>query len=291
MRVTPLAGESLGVRSMAVLVETPDVRLVVDPGCALVPRRFGLPPSFAEEAAFVAARDRIENAVLDADVLVASHYHWDHVSLDWEIYAGKTILAKSWRKDTNQTCAARGQTFEARWKHRAMFAGSDGDTFQVGETTIRLSPALPHGSSGSRLGSVVSTVVERGGRKFVHSSDVQGPMSPEATRWLLAESPDLLVLDGAPAYLQGSRVPPECIDAAAWNLNEVWQETGADILADHHILRGADYRTAWADVYDRVPVRTFAEYLGVPNRLLEAHRPSMHGVEKLPGVAPAEVQA
>lgn len=289
MRVTPLAGESLGVRSMAVDVETPDVRLVVDPGCALVPRRFGLPPSFAEELAWQAARARIENAVLDADVLVASHYHWDHVQLDWEIYAGKKLLLKSWRKDTNPTCAARGQSFEARWRTRATLAGTDGDSLTVGDTTIRLSPALPHGASGSRLGSVVATVVERGGFKFVHTSDVQGPMSPEATRWLLDESPDLLVVDGAPAYLQGSRVPPECIEQAAWNLVEVAQETGAEILVDHHILRGADWREAWAPVYDRLDIKTFADYLGLPNRLLEAYRPTMHGTERLPSVALADL--
>ena len=288
MRVTPLAGESLGVRSMAVAVETPDVRVVADPACALVPRRFGLPPSSAEEAAFVAAHARIEAAVLAADVLTVSHYHWDHVQLDWEVYAGKTILAKSWRRDTNQTCAARGRTFEDRWKTRASFGGEDGASRVVGNTTVRLSPALPHGSSGTRLGSVVATVVEHGGRKFVHSSDVQGPMSPEATAWLVAESPDLLVLDGAPAYLANTRVPPEFIEQAAWNLVEVFQETGCEIVLDHHILRGVDHRAAWAPVYDRLDVKTFAGYLGVPDRLLEANRVAMHAVESMPRVGPVE---
>src|SRR5262249_60655583 len=59
MRVMPLAADSLGVRSMATYVEAGDLRLLLDPGAALSPNRFGLPPTPEEEEALARALDRI----------------------------------------------------------------------------------------------------------------------------------------------------------------------------------------------------------------------------------------
>ena len=42
MRVMPLAADSLGVRSMATYVEAGTLRLLIDPGATLAPRRYGL---------------------------------------------------------------------------------------------------------------------------------------------------------------------------------------------------------------------------------------------------------
>ena len=44
IKVTPLAAESFGVRSMCTLVETPDVAVLLDAGVSLCPYRFSLPP-------------------------------------------------------------------------------------------------------------------------------------------------------------------------------------------------------------------------------------------------------
>ena len=44
IKVTPLAAESFGVRSMCTLVETPDVSVLLDAGVSLAPYRFNLPP-------------------------------------------------------------------------------------------------------------------------------------------------------------------------------------------------------------------------------------------------------
>ena len=45
--LVPLAFESMGVRGMATYVETEDLRILFDPGCALGPR-FSLRPSERE---------------------------------------------------------------------------------------------------------------------------------------------------------------------------------------------------------------------------------------------------
>ena len=55
MRVIPLAADSLGVRSMATYVEAGALRLLIDPGAALAPLRFGLGPTPDEEEALTRA--------------------------------------------------------------------------------------------------------------------------------------------------------------------------------------------------------------------------------------------
>ena len=44
IRISPLAAESFGVRSMCTLVETPDLIVLLDAGISLSPYRFNLPP-------------------------------------------------------------------------------------------------------------------------------------------------------------------------------------------------------------------------------------------------------
>jgi predicted metallo-beta-lactamase superfamily hydrolase len=44
IKITPLAAESLGVRSMCTLVETPDINILLDAGISLCPYRFNLVP-------------------------------------------------------------------------------------------------------------------------------------------------------------------------------------------------------------------------------------------------------
>ncbi len=49
MKITPLAADSLGARSMVTFVETRDVSVLIDPSVRLGPRRYELPPHPLEE--------------------------------------------------------------------------------------------------------------------------------------------------------------------------------------------------------------------------------------------------
>src|SRR5216684_3640316 len=75
--VTPLAFESLGVRSMCTLAKTRDVTILLDAGVALGPR-FRLMPHPREFRARDEARERINDAASNAKVVTISHYHNDH---------------------------------------------------------------------------------------------------------------------------------------------------------------------------------------------------------------------
>ncbi|MCJ7571679.1 MAG: hypothetical protein MUO82_07360 [Candidatus Thermoplasmatota archaeon] len=48
MIIKPIVSDSLGVRSMAIYVETEDCKILIDPSAALGPSRYGLPPRYLQ---------------------------------------------------------------------------------------------------------------------------------------------------------------------------------------------------------------------------------------------------
>ncbi|HDO19729.1 MAG TPA: MBL fold metallo-hydrolase, partial [Thermoplasmatales archaeon] len=78
MKVIPITSDSLGVRSLAVYVETKDCRLIIDPSAALGPSRYGLPPHPLEIEALDKAKREIREIARECDLFVISHYHYDH---------------------------------------------------------------------------------------------------------------------------------------------------------------------------------------------------------------------
>src|SRR6185436_20961606 len=94
MIVTPLAAESLGVRSMATYVECGETRILIDPGAMLAASRFNLPPADEEWEALRRANDRISAYAGRASLIFVSHYHDDHFRSDPSTYVGRMVLAK-----------------------------------------------------------------------------------------------------------------------------------------------------------------------------------------------------
>src|SRR5512136_1746398 len=152
LQVTPLAAESLGVRSMCTYVETPDVRILLDGGVSLCPRRFGLPPHPKEFQAIVRARERIAEAAAKAEVVTISHYHNDHYTPsfeDWlcnwtsqdvtarQIYERKRVFIKHPRDQINYNQRERAWIFQkTTGKHASKMVIADGKTFEFGETRL-----------------------------------------------------------------------------------------------------------------------------------------------------------
>src|SRR3989454_5354111 len=140
--VTPLAFESLGVRSMCTLVKTKDVTVLLDAGVALGPR-FKLMPHPLEYIARNEARKRIERAAVDAKVVTISHYHNDHHTPNFtdpvwlgsshesleRIYKGKIVLAKEPRRRINAAQRRRGwMVKQTADKLAEKFVSADGET-------------------------------------------------------------------------------------------------------------------------------------------------------------------
>ncbi|MEW6329676.1 MAG: MBL fold metallo-hydrolase, partial [Candidatus Micrarchaeota archaeon] len=78
MKITPLAFDSLGTRSMCTFIETKDVNILIDPGVALAPSRYGLPPHSLELERLAEHWRTIKEHARSADIMIITHYHYDH---------------------------------------------------------------------------------------------------------------------------------------------------------------------------------------------------------------------
>lgn len=292
MKVTPMFSDSLGVRSMAAYIET-DSKILIDPSAALGPSRYGLPPSLQELAALQKAKRDIRRMAKGCDILVISHYHYDHYDPTETFYSGKTVYAKDTSKDINQSQRQRGSDF-ASVKDMCNLIYCDNKEFDHGKTHIRFSPPFYHGPARVLLGYVIMTTIDHGGKRLVHASDVQGPVVAEAADYIIKENPDILIIDGPPTLFLGWKFSLKNLEDAQNNMLRIIRETKAEIILDHHLLRDLKYRERFVKAYaagaDRI--KTFAEYLGKKNNMLEAHREELWGkvadvkkVEKMKGIA------
>ena len=273
MRVMPLAADSLGVRSMATYVEAGELRLLLDPGATLSPRRYNLPPTPEEEEALKRALDRIEGYARRATLITVSHYHGDHYRPEPEIYAGRRVWAKEPRRMTDAHQAGRGRAFWRDLEGRCILEPAEGREADYGGVRVKASPPLAHGRDGSGFGFVVAVTVDDGTR-FVHAADVQGPASAVATAYLLRERPDLVYLSGPPTYLE-AQVGRDAIRVGVENLLRLVNETGCRVILDHHALRERRYRERLSPVFETGRVVTAAEFLGRRAECLEAYRPQL----------------
>lgn len=295
IKVVPLAFESLGVRSMCTYIETPDIRVLLDAGVSLGPKRHGLPPHPMECKALKRSREKIVETAEKADVVTISHYHFDHHTpsyTDWaynwssseiadSIYSGKLVLMKSYRSRVNVSQRRRGWIFVNTGGRKAKkLEVSDKRSFKFGDTTLRFSPPVSHGEENSGLGWLVMTTIEySNAERVLFASDVQGPMSKRTLEIILAERPDVLIVGGPPLYLAGM-VKEESLEMGFENLERIAEKVPSVIL-DHHLLRDKEWRKKAEPAFNIASrtehkIVTAAEYIGEENQLLEAKRDELY---------------
>lgn len=284
MKVIPLAAESLGVRSMATYVECGQCRILIDPGAALGPSRFGLPPADAEWEALKRANDRISAYAIRAHFIFISHYHEDHFRYDSTLYEGRTVWAKDPHHMINPKQGCRASELWKSLKARCRLNSAEGKTYEFPDASLKASPPLAHGSEGTGLGYVVALTVTdlAEGFRFVFASDVQGPASPVATAYLIRERPHLLYLSGPPTYLE-RQVGLRAIEQGIANLLGIIEATGCRVIVDHHALRDPRRRERLGRVWETGKATTAAGHLGVPDACLEASRNVLWAEQRKPG--------
>jgi len=291
LNVCPLAAESLGVRSMATYVECGDLRVLIDPGATVSARRGAPPPGDDEWEALRRANDRISGYAVRADLIFVSHYHHDHFRYDPGLYDGRTV----WARDPQRLGggggpqAERGAGFWKSLEARCRLDAAESRRLETAECVVTASPPLPHGLDGTPLGSVVALTVtdRRTNARFVHASDVQGPLSPVAAAYLERERPSLLYLSGPPIG-EEARLGRAAIEAAIDHLLRIVDRTGCRVILDHYALRDARYPERLARLWETGRVLTAAGYLGLADAPLEARRTAPAGARRKP---PAAVSA
>ncbi len=287
LRVLPLAFDSLGTRSMATLVETADIKILIDPGAALGPSRYGLPPHPIEKERLKEHKKKIKEAAKEADVLVITHYHFDHYLRDSpNMYEGKILLLKDPRNWINRSQRNRAQEFISKIEGRPYkIEIADGREFYFGRTRIKFSNPLPHGMEGTKLGFVLMCLVESKGQKFLFSSDIGGPSYPPTAKWIIKEKPELLIIDGPATLFIGWKEPLEILSKVnKLLLNILDQVRPRELIIDHHVVRDIDWIEKMGPIIEAakskdISMETAAEFLGLRPDFLEARRRELYGMK------------
>jgi len=341
----PVWFDSLGAKSSCILVKTPNVSLIVDPGIAEM--QPGYPLDKKEKMKLQEKGKRaILRALKKASLVIISHYHHDHyIYEDVSAYKGKTLFMKNPNVfiNLNQRKRAedfflklreslnleerdfvkgkeRSQIFDPRehiklalsrdfgdynkrrselfekgyqwfeelvkfWDGLEEIREVDADSIKVvfpegkiykfGETVLRFTEPLFHGVEFSRLGWVFATVIEYGGKKLIHTSDLNGPIIEDYTEWIIRENPDILILDGPPTYLLGYILNKTNLQRAVDNMLNILRNTKTEIIIyDHHLPREVKFRERTKPIWEEaeksgIKVLTAAEYLGRRPLVLE----------------------
>lgn len=282
-KIVPLAFDSLGVRSMATFVETDDLRILIDPGAALAPIRYGLEPHPLEWKKLDKSWKIIKQYAEKADVLIVTHYHYDHHDPDYpELYKNKTVFIKHPTQNINLSQKDRAAFFLKSIKDKPKkLKIADGRRFKLGKTFTRFSKAVCHGTN-PRLGYVTEASIKSNNDKFLYTSDVEGPALEDQINFILKEKPDVLFVDGPMTYMLGYRYSFKSLEISNNNLVKAIKETNLDTLVlDHHLLRDLNYRIKIKPVYEtaekrRVKVVTAAEFCGRKIEMLEALRKELY---------------
>ncbi len=286
-----MAGESLGTRSMATYIEVKRLKIFIDPGVALGPWRYGLPPHDLElEAKERAWRDIVRYAS-KADIVIVTHYHYDHHN-PWdsleEIYRDKKIFLKDYDEYINPSQIRRSRYFLHRLEEVGIdmddISKADNTRYAEGGVKIEFSPPFPHGDT-PKLGYVVMVRIDDGDNVFLYTSDVEGVMDPDALKYIMGSGASLILMDGPPTYLNYDE---EAIEMSFRSIKNVLSMDSLNLLIlDHHFTRDRNYidilgeKLGESDMLDKVV--TIAEYMGRKPLFLEAYRDVLHETGEYPG--------
>jgi len=144
----------------------------------------------------------------------------------------------------------------------------EGKAFKFGNTSLRFRKPLFHGIEFSRVGWVFYTIVEHETEKFIHSSDLDGPIIEDYAQQIIHENPQVLILDGPMTYMFGYLLNRINLNRAVENATEIVRSIDAElIIYDHHLPRERKFRERTEKVWNtakeaKKKVMTAAEFLG-----------------------------
>jgi len=288
--IEPIAADSLGVRSFSILVKSPDIRILIDPGIAFAPKRYGLPPHPIELETLDILAKKIEEKGKDVDVIIVTHYHRDHFAygnrITPRIYENKVILIKNPKKNINPSQKYRRAPFFLRIleKYAAKKVEyADNREFVFNNTVIRCSSPVPHGND-SRLGFVIQVMIEYKGERVLYTSDVEGLHMDEQINFIVEASPQIIFLDGPPIYLWSRKENNQAlIDNTIENILQIIHDVKPKYLVmDHHVMRDKQCNALFKklqEYLERTSVTklfTSATFSNKQERLLEAYRAELY---------------
>jgi hypothetical protein len=264
---------------MCTQVITKDVNILIDPSVSLAPIRFGYGPHPIELQRMDETWKKILKLSKEADIIIITHYHFDHFSWDEpNQFKDKILLIKHPTEKINFSQKGRAAYFLEQIKNlpkRLEYA--DGKEFQFCKTKIKLSQPVFHGP-GSRLGYVFEVLINDGTYKFIYTSDIEGPCVPDQATFILENKPNLVMVDGPLSYMLGFRYSYASLNTSIENMIKIVEKCPLEsLIVDHHFLRDLKWKERIAKVFEvaekkKVKLQTAAEFLGKKTEMLEAHR-------------------
>jgi predicted metallo-beta-lactamase superfamily hydrolase len=281
MEIVPIAFDSMGVRSMATFVKTKDVTITIDPSVSLAPSRYGLPPHKIEIEQMEEKWREIKGFVEKSDVIIITHYHYDHHNPEEvEIFEGKKLLLKHPKDKINRSQIERAEYFLERLKNvKVEIDFCDAKKYEFGNTFVEISKPVFHGAN-QKLGFVLEVFVSDGKNSFLFSSDVEGPLHADQTEFILQRRPEIVFIDGPMSYMLGYRFSKASLEKAVENLKKI-SEVSREIVLDHHLLRDINWRNQISELFVHAEqfsteIKSAAEFRGVEENLLEARRKELY---------------
>ncbi len=267
--------DSFSVRSMATKINT-DVKILIDPSISIAPKRFGLPPSKEELKELEKGKEFLSKE--QADIIIITHYHWDHCPKPTEKHYKILFKGKLFVKDFNKTNLS--QKNRAQWVLKGIknFVIADGKTFEIGNTLIKFSEGVNHGLD-SKLGKVLMVHIEYKDFSFLFGSDIQY-LDEEKIKFILDVDPEVFVFSGPPLYLW---FLPKKIDEFVRSLERIVSKTRLKyIIIDHHTARSERYIEFLNEIREKlndfdVKVLSAAEFMNKEIRMLEVKRKNLSG--------------
>jgi predicted metallo-beta-lactamase superfamily hydrolase len=273
---------------MACVVETTGMKVLIDPGTALGPKRFRLPPHPVEQETAQKVQKLLYDELADATHVVITHFHGDHhpmVEADTSQLDAREVL--TFLKRT-EILVKSNQGVSRRQKHRRRLLEqllgkslTDADNGQF--AAISFSEPVPHGEPGNKAGTVIMAKLTAKNTTFVHGSDIQ-LLNDKAVEIICNWKPDIAFIAGPPLYiLENQKNSNDLLESINLHLARLTSACGKVIL-DHHIMRSRDGE-AWldrmAETHGKENICYAADFSQLPRNLLEANRPMAWGTHKV----------
>ncbi len=279
MKILPLGADSLGTRSFSIYIETSCINLLIDPSCALAPRRYSLPPTPEEIKNLNETYKKIREYVKKSEVIIITHYHNDHYPFfDTEIFKGKFLLLKNYFEDMNYMQVLRGKRFCEELKDlKVEFDFCDGKKYKFGDITLIFSQGLWHGKL-KREGKCVSVIIKEKEESFFFSSDTQGLWEDKLKKFIEGENINYFFIDGPSLYQSKKSDIEEFLNSVSEILKN---SSDTRVIIDHHFLRDLSYKICIKKLREIFGERVFtcAEFCGLSDNPLEALRRDYYGRE------------
>ena len=281
MKIIPIAFDSFGARSMATFVETKDVKICIDPSVALGPSRYSLPPHPLEYERKNKLWEEIKKFVLKSDVVIITHYHYDHHNPnEVDIFKGKKLLIKHPKEKINRSQQKRAKFFLERLNSIAEIDFCDGKSYEFGNTLLKISEPVFHGAD-SKLGYVVEVFINEK-KGFLFSSDVEGPIHEHQLKFMLDCDAEIVFIDGPMTYMLGYRYSAKNFEKSIVNIKKLIEKTSVKkLVLDHHLTRDLKWRNKLKEVFEfgnnsGINVLSAAGFIGKSDNLLEARRKELY---------------